>query len=55
MRDFRSGAREFFTAGKPGPRTAPGKDAARPRILELRAAGHSIDEIAAALAAGGTR
>jgi len=54
VRDFRSGAREFFTAGKPGPRTAPGKDAARPRILELRAAGHSIDEIAAALAAEGT-
>ena len=54
MRDFRSGARQFFTAGKPGPRTAPGKDAARPRILELRAAGHSIDEIAAALAAEGT-
>ena len=54
MRDFRAGAREFFTAGKPGPKTAPAKDAARPRILELRAAGHSIDEIAAALAAEGT-
>jgi hypothetical protein len=54
VRDFRAGAREFFTAGKPGPKTAPGKDAARPRILELRAAGHSIDEIAAALAAEGT-
>ena len=54
MRDFRAGAREFFTTGKPGPKTAPGKDAARPKILELRAAGHSIDEIAAALAAEGT-
>ena len=54
MRDFRAGAREFFTAGKPGPKTAPGKDAARPRILELRAAGHSIDEIAQVLAAEGT-
>src|ERR1700677_549731 len=54
VRDFRAGAREFFTAGKPGPKTAPGKDAARPRILELRAAGHSIDEIAEALAAEGT-
>ena len=54
VRDFRAGAREFFVTGKPGPRTAPGKDAARPRILELRAAGHSIDEIAAALAAEGT-
>ena len=54
MRDFRAGARDFFVAGKPGPKTAPGKDAARPRIIELRAAGHSIDEIAAALAAEGT-
>jgi hypothetical protein len=36
VRDFRAGAREFFTAGKPGPKTAPGKDAARPRMLELR-------------------
>jgi Transposase DDE domain group 1 len=54
VRDFRAGAREFFVSGKPGPKSAPGKDAARPRILELRAAGHSIDEIAAALAAEGT-
>ena len=54
MRDFRAGAREFFVTGRPGPRTAPGKDAARPKILELRAAGHSIDEIAEALAAEGT-
>ena len=54
MRDFRAGARDFFTDGKPGPRTAPAKDAARPRIIELRAAGHSIDEIAAVLAAEGT-
>ena len=43
MRDFRGGAREFFVSGKPGPKTAPGKDAARARIIELRAAGHSID------------
>jgi hypothetical protein len=54
VRDFRAGAREFFTTGRPGPKTAPGKDAARPKILELRAAGHSIDEIADALAAEGT-
>ena len=54
MRDFRAGARDFFVTGKPGPKTAPGKDAARPRILELRAAGHSIDEIARVLAAEGT-
>jgi hypothetical protein len=54
VRDFRAGAREFFVSGRPGPKTAPGKDAARPRIIELRAAGHSIDEIADALAAAGT-
>ena len=54
MRDFRAGAREFFVSGRPGPKTAPAKDAARPRIIELRAAGHSIDEIAEALAAEGT-
>jgi hypothetical protein len=54
VRDFRAGARDFFVTGRPGPKTAPGKDAARPKILELRAAGHSIDEIAAALAAEGT-
>jgi hypothetical protein len=54
VRDFRGGAREFFVSGRPGPKTAPAKDAARPRIIELRAAGHSIDEIADALAAEGT-
>ena len=53
MRDFRAGATEFFLSGKPGPKTAPAKDAARERILQLRAAGHCIDEIAAALAAEG--
>src|SRR6266702_705531 len=54
VRDFRAGARDFFVSGRPGPKTAPGKDAARARIIELRAAGHSIDEIAQALAAEGT-
>ena len=54
VRDFRAGATEFFVSARPGPRTAPGKDAARPRIVELRAAGHSIDEIAAALVEEGT-
>ncbi|MGH9378994.1 MAG: hypothetical protein ACRD2Z_00025 [Thermoanaerobaculia bacterium] len=51
--DFRAGARNFFPDARPGPRTAPGKDAARARIIALRAEGHSIDEIAAALAAEG--
>jgi Transposase DDE domain group 1 len=49
VRDFRAGEREFFRTGRPGPKTAPAKDAARQRILQLRAAGHAIDEIAAAL------
>jgi hypothetical protein len=53
VRDFRAGAREFFLTSTPGPKSAPGKDAARARIVELRTAGHSIDEIAVALAAEG--
>jgi hypothetical protein len=48
--DFRAGAHDFFTDSRPGPRTAPGKDAARTRIIELRAEGYSIDEIAQVLA-----
>ena len=54
VRDLRAGAREFFVPATPGPKSAPGKDAARARIVELRAEGHSIDEIATALAAEGT-
>ena len=54
VRDFRAGAQEFFLTATPGPKTAPGKDAARTRIIELRADGHSIDEIAVALTAEGT-
>lgn len=54
VREFRTGAREFFLSATPGPKTAPAKDAARTRILELRAEAHSIDEIASALAAEGT-
>jgi hypothetical protein len=48
--DFRAGSRDFFTPARPGPKTAPGKGAARARIIELRAEGHSIDEIAQVLA-----
>jgi len=51
VRDFRAGAQEFFLTHTPGPKSAPGKDAARARIVELRNLGHSIDEIAVALAA----
>ncbi|MCA1674574.1 MAG: hypothetical protein LC799_21090, partial [Actinobacteria bacterium] len=54
VRDFRAGDREFFTERRPGPKTAPSKDAARARIVELRRAGHSIDEIAVALRDAGT-
>jgi hypothetical protein len=53
VRDFRAGARDFFTDPRPGPKQAPGKDTARARILELRAEGHSIDEIGAVLAREG--
>ena len=53
VRDFRAGAHEFFLTATPGPKSAPGKDAARSRILELRADGHSIDEIAVALTTEG--
>jgi hypothetical protein len=54
VRDFRAGDREFFVQRRPGPKVAPAKEAARARIVELRRAGHSIDEIAVALRADGT-
>ena len=54
VRDFRAGQLEFFRCGRPGPKSAPAKQAARERILQLRAAGHSIDEIGLALAEEGT-
>src|SRR5437016_8513 len=50
VRDFRAGRREFFTTPRPGPRSAPAKDAARGRIVALRRAGHSVYEISEALA-----
>ena len=49
VRDFRAGRREFFLSSRPGPKRAPAKDRAHDRIVELRAAGHSIDEIAVVL------
>jgi transposase len=54
-RDFRAGRRDFFTDTKPGPKSAPAKDAARARIIELRRAGRSAYEIAEVLAAEGTK
>ena len=47
--EFRAGRRDFFVAGKPGPKSSPRKDAARARIVALRRAGHSAYEIAEAL------
>jgi hypothetical protein len=49
VRDFRAGRREFFVSSRPGPKRAPTKERAHGRIVELRAAGHSIDEIAVVL------
>jgi len=54
VRDFRRGDRDFFTRRRPGPSTAPAKQAARDQVLRLRAAGHSVTEITAALASGPT-
>ena len=55
LRDFRAGGLELFAApGKPGPETAPAKDRARARVLELRRAGLSVYEISARLRAEGT-
>src|SRR5438132_5101828 len=49
VRDFRAGRRDFFVTPKPGPKSAPAKDAARARIVALRRAGHSAQEISEAL------
>jgi hypothetical protein len=55
LRDFRAGKLELFAPpGKPGPKTAPAKDRARARVLELRRAGLSVYEISARLRAEGT-
>ncbi len=54
VRDFRAGDTEFFVERRPGPRHAPAKEAAREEVLRLRRAGHSVTEIAAALAGGPT-
>lgn len=54
VRDFRAGRRDFFVAPRPGPKTAPAKETARARIIELRQLGRSAYEIAEVLAAEGT-
>jgi transposase len=53
-REYRAGRLTLFAPpGKPGPKTAPRKDAARGRVIELRRQGLSVYEISGALAAGG--
>ena len=54
VRDFTPDADAFFVDRHPGPRVAPSKLAARDEVLRLRAAGHSVTEIATALAATAT-
>ena len=55
VRDFRAGRRGFFVETRPGPKSAPAKDAVRDRVIELRQShGLSIDEIAEVLAREGT-
>jgi transposase len=55
LRDFRAGRLELFAPpGKPGPKSAPAKDRARARVLELRREGLSVHEISARLRAEGT-
>ena len=53
-RDFRAGKLALFAEpGKPGRKSAPKKDAARGRVVELRRAGLSVHEISARLTAEG--
>jgi transposase-like protein len=55
VRDHRAGKLELFTApGRPGPRSAPAKDRARARAIELRREGLSVYEISARLRSEGT-
>jgi len=54
VRDFRAGKLELFAEpGRPGRKSAPKKDAARGRAVELRRQGLSVHEISARLAAEG--
>ncbi len=50
VRDFRAGKTGLFATPRPGPTTAPAKDAARPTIIGLRQQGLSATEISQALA-----
>src|ERR1022692_1039827 len=55
VRDFRAGKLVLLAEpGKPGRKSAPKKDRARGKVIELRRAGLSVYEISARLAAAGT-
>jgi hypothetical protein len=54
VRDFRAGGLALFAEpGRPGRKSAPKKDAARSRVVELRRQGLSVHEISARLAVEG--
>jgi transposase-like protein len=54
VRDFRAGKLTLFAeTGRPGRKSAPKKDAARGRVVELRRQGLSVHEISTRLAAEG--
>jgi transposase len=44
-RDLRAGRLRFFEAVRPGPKTAPKRDAARRRVIELRKLNYSVYDI----------
>src|ERR1700716_1637294 len=50
VRDFRAGRREFFATPKPGPKSAPAKDAARARTVVLRGGAPWVSEFPGARA-----
>src|SRR6266700_1073043 len=55
LRDFRAGRVQMFAPpGRPGPKGAPAKDAARARVIELRRQGLPVYEISSRLRAEGT-
>jgi hypothetical protein len=54
IRDFTPQHADFFVDRRPGRRSAPAKQAARQQVLRLRAQGHSVTEIEAALAGSAT-
>ena len=55
VRDFRAGQLELFAEpGRPGRKSAPRKDAARGRVIELRRDGLSVHEISTRLGQEGT-